>query len=103
VYQTCPSANYFDCKAMAVGSRSQSARTYLEKHLEEFLDCDTDELIKHGLRALRDTLPNEVELNTKVMSSSSLYSFLCKIKFEELIYLILSLFTYSDHQIMVSI
>lgn len=88
---------------MAVGSRSQSARTYLEKHLEEFLDCDTDELIKHGLRALRDTLPNEVELNTKVMSSSSLYSFLCKIKFEELIYLILSLFTYSDHQIMVSI
>lgn len=68
VYQTCPSANYFDCKAMAVGSRSQSARTYLEKHLEEFPDCDTDELIKHGLRALRDTLPNEVELTTKNVS-----------------------------------
>jgi 20S proteasome subunit alpha 6 len=64
---------------MAVGSRSQSARTYLEKHLEEFLDCDTNELIKHGLRALRDTLPNEVELNTKVFSS--LYSFSYKIKF----------------------
>lgn len=71
MYQTCPSANYFDCKAMAVGSRSQSARTYLEKHLEEFLDCDTDELIKHGLRALRDTLPNEVELNTKVHQAPS--------------------------------
>lgn len=68
VYQTCPSANYFDCKAMAVGSRSQSARTYLEKHLEEFADCETDELIKHGLRALRDTLPNEVELTTKNVS-----------------------------------
>ena len=52
---------------MAIGSRSQSARTYLEKHLDEFPDCDTDELIKHGLRALRDTLPNEVELNTKVL------------------------------------
>lgn len=25
-----------------------------------------EELIKHGLRALRDTLPNEVELTTKV-------------------------------------
>lgn len=71
MYQTCPSANYFDCKAMAVGSRSQSARTYLEKHLEEFFDCDTDELIKHGLRALRDTLPNEVELNTKVLQAPS--------------------------------
>ncbi|XP_075234419.1 proteasome alpha6 subunit [Lycorma delicatula] len=65
IYQTCPSANYFDCKAMAVGSRSQSARTYLEKHLDEFPNCDTEELIKHGLRALRDTLPNDLELNTK--------------------------------------
>lgn len=65
IYQTCPSANYFDCKAMAVGSRSQSARTYLEKRLDEFPNCDTEELIKHGLRALRDTLPNDLELNTK--------------------------------------
>lgn len=60
---------------MAVGSRSQSARTYLEKHLDEFLDCDTDELIKHGLRALRDTLPNEVELNTKVFSALCSFSY----------------------------
>lgn len=66
IYQTCPSANYFDCKAMAIGSRSQSARTYLEKHLNEFLSCDLDELVKHGLRALRDTLPNEVDLSIKV-------------------------------------
>lgn len=51
---------------MAIGSRSQSARTYLENHLDEFQTCDTEELIKHGLRALRDTLPNEVELNSKV-------------------------------------
>lgn len=67
IYQTCPSANYFDCKAMAIGSRSQSARTYLEKHLTEFPDTDVQELVKHGLRALRDTLPNEDELNSKVM------------------------------------
>jgi 20S proteasome subunit alpha 6 len=40
IYQTCPSANYFDCKAMAIGARSQSARTYLEKHLETFQDCE---------------------------------------------------------------
>lgn len=66
IYQTCPSANYFDCKAMSIGARSQSARTYLEKHLSEFPDCSRDELIKHGLRALRDTLPNEVDLSVKV-------------------------------------
>lgn len=51
---------------MAIGSRSQSARTYLEKHLDVFPNTSTDELIAHGLRALRDTLPNEVELTTKV-------------------------------------
>ncbi|XP_063237136.1 proteasome subunit alpha type-1-like [Bacillus rossius redtenbacheri] len=68
VYQTCPSANFFNCKAMAVGSRSQSARTYLEKHFDEFPTCPTEELIKHGLRALRDTLPNEVELSAKNVS-----------------------------------
>lgn len=65
IYQTCPSANYYDCKAMAIGARSQSARTYLEKHLDEFLDCSLEDLIKHGLRALRDTLPSEVNLSTK--------------------------------------
>lgn len=68
IYQTCPSANYFDCKAMSIGARSQSARTYLEKHLDEFPSASLEELIKHGLRALRDTLPNEVELNTKNVS-----------------------------------
>lgn len=65
IYQTCPSANYFDCKAMAVGARSQSARTYLEKHLTVLPECSLEELVKHGLLALRDTLPNEVELTTK--------------------------------------
>merc|ERR1712226_437384 len=53
------------CKCMAIGARSQSARTYLEKHLEKFATCDLDELVKHGLRALRDTLPNEVDLSNR--------------------------------------
>lgn len=39
IYQTCPSANYFECRCMAIGARSQSARTYLEKHMNEFPDC----------------------------------------------------------------
>ncbi|XP_050084654.1 proteasome subunit alpha type-1-like [Anopheles aquasalis] len=68
IYQTCPSANFFDCKAMSIGSRSQSARTYLEKHLNTFSECTKDELIRHGVQALQDTLPNEVDLNTKNIS-----------------------------------
>ncbi|ESO93223.1 hypothetical protein LOTGIDRAFT_232677 [Lottia gigantea] len=65
IYQTCPSANYYDCKAMAIGARSQSARTYLERKLDEFSDCELDELVKHALRSLRDTLPSEIELTNK--------------------------------------
>lgn len=59
IYEVVPSANFFNCKAMSIGSRSQSARTYLEKHLNSFIDCSKDELIKHGLEALKGTLPNE--------------------------------------------
>jgi 20S proteasome subunit alpha 6 len=51
---------------MAIGARSQSARTYLEKHLESFASCDLEQLVLHGLRALRDTLPNEVNLDNNV-------------------------------------
>lgn len=58
---------------MSIGARSQSARTYLEKHLDSFLECSLEELIKHGLRALRDTLPNEVDLNTKVRALHTHY------------------------------
>merc|ERR1712180_67873 len=65
IYQTCPSANYYDCRAMAIGARSQAARTYLEKKLDELADVTREELIRHALRALRDTLPNDVELTNK--------------------------------------
>ena len=68
IVQTCPSANYYPCKAMAIGARSQSARTYLEKHLDEFPSADLEQLVLHGLRALRDTLPNEVDLNNENVS-----------------------------------
>jgi len=68
LYQTCPSANYYDCKAMAIGARSQSARTYLEKNLENLEKSNLTELVAHALRALRDTLPPEMELTNKNVS-----------------------------------
>lgn len=53
---------------MAIGARSQSARTYLEKHLNSFKDCTLYELINHGIKALAGTLPNETKLNNKNLS-----------------------------------
>jgi len=65
LFQTCPSGNFYECKAMSIGARSQSARTYLEKHLDKFMACSLDELVAHALRALRDTLPAESDLTNK--------------------------------------
>lgn len=70
IYQTCPSANFYNCKAMAIGSRSQSARTYLERNCDKFADSTAEGLITHGLRALRETLPSEQELTTSNCSIS---------------------------------
>ncbi|KAA1073565.1 hypothetical protein PGT21_015653 [Puccinia graminis f. sp. tritici] len=64
LYEFSPSGNCLEYFAMSIGARSQSAKTYLEKHFEKFLDCGLDELIKHGLHALRDTLQQDKELTT---------------------------------------
>jgi len=68
LYETCPSGNYFDYKSIAIGARSQSAKTYLEKHFETFADVGLEELVKHGLLALRESLPTGENLSTKNVS-----------------------------------
>ena len=78
LYRTCPSGNFYEYSAYAIGARSQSARTYLEKKYETFPDgmvlrvmlltpvaahkcltlcgvcvaASVDELISHALKAL---------------------------------------------------
>ena len=54
LFHTCPSANYWEYKAMALGARSQSSKTYLEKNFEAFEDLDVTSLIKHALLAVRE-------------------------------------------------
>ncbi len=49
---------------MAIGARSQSAKTYMEKHLDEFSDCTEEELIKHALKALSGCISGDKELDT---------------------------------------
>ena len=57
--------NYFEYYAMAIGSRSQTSRTYLEKEFENFIHCSLDDLIKHALKALSSSLAGDVELDSK--------------------------------------
>ncbi|PPR02473.1 hypothetical protein CVT24_002022 [Panaeolus cyanescens] len=63
LYEFSPSGNSYEYYAMSIGARSQSAKTYLEKHYESFADCSLEDLIRHGLHALRETLQQDKELN----------------------------------------
>lgn len=65
LYLTEPSGNYYEYYAMAIGSRSQTSRTYLEKEFESFGSCTSDELIKHALKALAASLAGDSELDSK--------------------------------------
>jgi len=62
LYQTCPSGNLYEFYASAIGARSQSARTYLEKHYESFSNATKDELIVHALQALVGCVSGDDEL-----------------------------------------
>jgi len=68
LYVTEPSGNYFEYMAMAIGSRSQTSRTYLEREFETFPTCTPEELIKHALKALASSLAGDTELDAKSAS-----------------------------------
>lgn len=59
LYYNCPSGNYFEYQAFAIGSRSQAAKTYLERRFETFQNSSRDDLIKDALFAIRETLQGE--------------------------------------------
>ncbi|KZO92204.1 proteasome-domain-containing protein [Calocera viscosa TUFC12733] len=62
LYEFSPAGNSYEYFAMSIGARSQSAKTYLEKHFEEFEGCSLEDLVRHGLHALRETLQQDKEL-----------------------------------------
>lgn len=62
LFEFQPSGMTQEMVACAIGARSQMARTYLERHLEEFADCGREELVKHGLKALKESLAQDKEL-----------------------------------------
>lgn len=51
--------------ACAIGARSQMARTYLERNLDKFADCGREELVVHGLKALKESLAQDKELTVE--------------------------------------
>lgn len=65
LFEFQPSGMTQEMIACAIGARSQMARTYLERHLDEFAESDRDELVKHALRALKESLSQDKELTVE--------------------------------------
>lgn len=62
LFEFQPSGVTQEMVASGIGARSQMARTYLERNLDEFEGSSREELIKHALRALKDSLSQDKEL-----------------------------------------
>jgi len=70
LFQTCPSGNIYEYYATAIGARSQSGRTYLEKVYDTVQDAERDDLIMHALRALTGCVSGDTELTKENASIS---------------------------------
>jgi 20S proteasome subunit alpha 6 len=69
LFEFQPSGVTTEMLASGIGARSQMARTYLERHLDAFAGAGREELVKHALRALKESLSQDKELtvdNTSV-------------------------------------
>ncbi|GAB7340559.1 hypothetical protein MBLNU457_6973t1 [Dothideomycetes sp. NU457] len=62
LYEFQPSGVTMEMVASAIGARSQMARTYLERNVDEFEGASREELIQHALRALKESLSQDKEL-----------------------------------------
>lgn len=65
IYQTDPSGNYYEFYAMAIGQRSQSAKTYLERNFETFGSLEETDLVRHAVKALSVAMEQNTELTTR--------------------------------------
>jgi 20S proteasome subunit alpha 6 len=69
LFEFQPSGVTQEMLACGIGARSQMARTYLERNLDKFEGSDREELVKHALRSLKESLSQDKELtvdNTSV-------------------------------------
>jgi len=65
LFEFQPSGLTPEMTACAIGARSQMARTYLERNLEKFENATKEELVVHGLKALKESLAQDKELSVE--------------------------------------
>ena len=81
LFEFQPSGVTQEMVACGIGARSQMARTYLERNLDKFEGASREDLIKHALRALKESLSQDKELT---MENTSLG--ICGVKEDFVLY-----------------
>lgn len=66
LFETSPSGIHKEFIAQAIGARSQSSRTYLEKFYEGADDLSDDNLIQHCIKSLKGATTGEELTSTTV-------------------------------------
>jgi 20S proteasome subunit alpha 6 len=61
IYELNPSGECYEFKSFAIGAKSQSAKTYIEKNVDQFENLEMDDLIVHGLKAIKSGYKDEKE------------------------------------------
>ena len=61
IFELNPAGECFEFKSFAIGAKSQSSKTYIEKHVGEFEGLGMDEMIVHGLKAIGAGYKDEKE------------------------------------------
>jgi 20S proteasome subunit alpha 6 len=64
LFELQPSGLFYEYWGFSIGSRSQGARTYFEKHIDELPEAALEDLIKHAVDALTACLPPSQSLET---------------------------------------
>lgn len=65
LFEFQPSGMTQEMVACAIGARSQMARTYLERNIDEFANATKEELVVHGLKALKESLAQDKDLSVE--------------------------------------
>ena len=63
LFRTCPSANFYEYNCVAIGSRCQSANSFLENNLDKLPNMTKDQLVKIALEATRKAEDVKVDGN----------------------------------------
>ena len=56
-----PAGECYEFKGFAIGAKSQSSKTYIENNINEMENAELDELIQHGLKAIKAGYKEENE------------------------------------------